>query len=268
MTRQTSKRLNNNITNNSGIYCIENVINGKKYIGRGKNLKKRMFDAHKSCKYIRSALRKYGDESFIRYVVEYCKLEDTTERERHYIREWKTKSPNGYNLTDGGEGSFGYSPGKETRKKMAKASRGRIVSDETKKKMKASALGRIVSADTREKLREKQLGKSLSEETKNKISNSKFGIKKDNASSKFFGVYRYAAYYKNNSYIYWKAGFRSSKGFKNIGTYKSEIEAVNAYDKYIFDNNLPNPLNFPNDIDFYSKIIKEESDIYGAKTCK
>jgi hypothetical protein len=29
--------------------------------------------------------------------------------------------------------------------------------------------------------------------------------------------------------------------------YKTELEAVIAYDKYVKENNLPNPLNFPNE---------------------
>lgn len=39
------------------------------------------------------------------------------EKEKFYIKEYNTKAPNGYNLTDGGEGSLGYHPSKETNQK-------------------------------------------------------------------------------------------------------------------------------------------------------
>lgn len=34
----------------SGIYCIENKFNGKKYVGQSVNLEKRMYDSHKNSK--------------------------------------------------------------------------------------------------------------------------------------------------------------------------------------------------------------------------
>jgi hypothetical protein len=40
----------------SGIYCIEQIETGKKYIGKSKNLKKRMFAKHGFCHALNSAL--------------------------------------------------------------------------------------------------------------------------------------------------------------------------------------------------------------------
>lgn len=55
------------------------------------------------------------------------------------IAELKTRAEfGGANLTDGGEGSLGWNPSEETRKKMSEAWIGREVSDECRKKMSAA----------------------------------------------------------------------------------------------------------------------------------
>ena len=43
----------------SGIYCFENKLNGKKYIGQAFDLKTRMAEHHKECKVLRQAIEKY-----------------------------------------------------------------------------------------------------------------------------------------------------------------------------------------------------------------
>ena len=42
-----------------------------------------------------------------------------------WIRELNSKAPNGYNLTDGGDGGRGLSPSAETRQKLSAALKGR-----------------------------------------------------------------------------------------------------------------------------------------------
>jgi hypothetical protein len=44
---------------NSGIYCIENSITGKIYVGQSKQLSRRMNGKHKNCKYLEHAISKY-----------------------------------------------------------------------------------------------------------------------------------------------------------------------------------------------------------------
>lgn len=104
------------------IYKITNIINDKIYIGQttGKFLNR--IKAHiKGGKntYISRAIEKYGKENFKFKILEECETkEELNEMEFHYIKQFNTLRPNGYNLTLGGEGNYGWLPNKETRKKI------------------------------------------------------------------------------------------------------------------------------------------------------
>lgn len=95
-----------------GIYCIENLVNGKKYIGLSKNVIRR-FSRHKTYlngryhvnEHLQSAWNKYGEENFKFYIIEECGEELLKEREIYYIKKNQTKNRlYGYNKTSGGDG--------------------------------------------------------------------------------------------------------------------------------------------------------------------
>lgn len=95
-----------------GIYKIENLINGKVYIGKSVNIKVRLQN-HKSESFnknsnayntaIHRAIRKYGLENFSFEVIEECSRKDLSDREKYWIKFYNSFG-NGYNLTFGGEG--------------------------------------------------------------------------------------------------------------------------------------------------------------------
>lgn len=94
-----------------GIYCIENIINNKKYIGMSRDIKRRWCE-HKAelnnsdhdNQYLQRSWNKYGSINFKFYIVELCEEEKLSELECYYIKLYKTLShENGYNLTVGGE---------------------------------------------------------------------------------------------------------------------------------------------------------------------
>lgn len=74
------------------------------------------------------------------------------------------------NLTDGGDGVSGWKPTAETREKMSRAARGKIVSAETRAKFSKIHSGKVVSEKTRAKLRANRLGKTTPVEVREKIS--------------------------------------------------------------------------------------------------
>lgn len=170
----------------TGIYCIENKINGKKYIGQAYDIKSR-WRVHK-CelnkgkhinRYLQSAWNKYGESNFLFYVIEITDKASLSDREMYYINKEKTFGENGYNLTAGGEGQ-----------------RDRLLTDEQKKYLseintgaKNPNYGMKRSSETKKKISESAKlvkHKPLSEEHKSKISESLKGKAKDFNKKKVF----------------------------------------------------------------------------------
>ena len=86
------------------IYKITNKINQKIYIGKHKST---FFDQSYwgSGKLINRAYKKYGKENFTREFLEECQdLETLNKQEKYYINLYESKYPNGYNISNGGDG--------------------------------------------------------------------------------------------------------------------------------------------------------------------
>lgn len=97
-----------------GIYKIENLLNGKSYIGQSIEIEHR-FAKHKCAKdnfYIHRAIRKYGIKNFSFEILEECNKELLDEREKYWIAEINTLIPNGYNMIQGGGNGAGLVKGK------------------------------------------------------------------------------------------------------------------------------------------------------------
>lgn len=174
----------------SGIYLIQNILNGKVYIGKSSDVKKRIryhfkhYNKHKF--YFYSALQKYSPENFIFRILEIGNFsnKELSELEKSYV--WLYNSNNdkyGYNLTIGGEGTKGLIKSEETRKKHSEIVKsrpsgmlGKKHSEKTLIKMSQSAKNKLpMSLETKEKIKQVNLGKKLSEETKKKKSESMKG---------------------------------------------------------------------------------------------
>ncbi len=84
------------------IYCYTNKINGKKYIGQTINPEQRKRNHkhealnYKTDYYFHRAIRKHGLENFEYKVLEE-NIENLSDREEYYIKEYNTLWPNGYN---------------------------------------------------------------------------------------------------------------------------------------------------------------------------
>lgn len=106
------------------IYYILDRTNGKGYVGQTRNkLKTRIAHHIKYNKfYIGNAIRLHGWENFSVFVLEECASPDElNEREIYWIKTLNTKFPNGYNLTDGGDGLNGCKRSQKTREKMSES---------------------------------------------------------------------------------------------------------------------------------------------------
>ena len=94
------------------------------------------------------------------------------------------------NQTDGGEGASGWTPSKETRKRMSESHKDKFVSEETRRRMSESQTN--PSVETRKKLSEAKKGIPRSEEVKQRISESLKGKNsgESNPNSKLTDVQR------------------------------------------------------------------------------
>ena len=117
--------------------------NGKSYIGITSRTAEKRFAAHISCSINRPfgivsfAIKKYGAESVVLSIlatVDNWELLCLAEIEA--IEKFNTKSPSGYNLTDGGDGCRGFIKSHETREKLRQSNLGKKPTDEAKNNMR------------------------------------------------------------------------------------------------------------------------------------
>ena len=188
------------------IYCIERIKTGKKYIGQHLGTIDDGYWGSGSA--ISKAIKKYGKESFKKYVLEECDLENLNEREQYWIKYYNTFLGEGYNMDDGGKSNSGYWATRTDEEKaeihkkrlanrpddfkeimhrvhktrnnkaIGDKNRGRKHTIEAKLKMSKSAKGRKLTQETKDKISKGKLGKTLTPEQCANISKATLGKKK------------------------------------------------------------------------------------------
>ena len=160
---------------------MHTVPNGKGYIGitmlelegrwkKGKGYENQLFDR---------AIKKYGWEN-IKHTVLFSNLtkEQAKEKEIQLIKEHNCTNPkNGYNVTIGGEGSNGFSPSEETRRKISESHKGekavwfgRHLTDDMKRQISTKIKLLWKNKAYRGAMIASIVGRKLTEEHKGKIS--------------------------------------------------------------------------------------------------
>lgn len=182
-----------------GIYKIENLVNGKVYIGQSIDIEYR-WRTHKmktecfSNTHLLNAMRKYGLENFSFEILETLPTDDPemlTLREQYYMDVYDSLNPDrGYNLKEAGssgrfteeglrrlrESHLGKTATEETKRKMSEARTGHKTSEETRQKISEALTGRIQWSDEdKQRMSETRKGRTHTEETRQKMSKTRKG---------------------------------------------------------------------------------------------
>ena len=250
----------------SGIYCYENLINGKKYIGQSLNIHKRQIHHYLNqgmdgCSALQGAWNKYGCENFKFYILIECvsdkKLLNKLEifyikYLRSHVSEW------GYNISWGGDlGNTGIKHTDEAKKKnsiahmgratwmkgkkhsneaklkqsLAKKGRpsnnkGKKASDETRRKQSLAKKGKPISKATTEGSIKAHKGVPKSEEQRRKMSESQIFTKKRKNPSS-----KHIGVYYEKGKNRWRSYLKYNNKDITLGYFPTELEAALAYNE-------------------------------------
>jgi group I intron endonuclease len=251
-----------------GIYCIENIVDNKKYIGKSVNISSR-WKSHLSAlknkaynnNYLQNSYNKHGESCFYFSILEICSNDYLNDREKYYIQLYKTKVSNGYNFDDGGSEKLNLS--QETKIKLSLSKMGKRNPNFGKKDSEETRQRKIASNSGKNKglIRSEEFKKRLSiiakqnykphyhsEDFKRKLSeermgdgNPLFATKRKDATSQYYGV----CFDKSKSK--WKTSINYMGKQMHIGSSDNEIDAAKIYDNYIKNKGINYPLNFPKD---------------------
>ena len=167
-----------------GVYCIENIANGKKYVGHSRYMGKR-FNQHKGLlangkhhnTHLQRAWNKYGCDNFRFSVLEIIDDDIEVKEQQWMDRLMVTDDRFGYNIAPKANKS---AQSEETKLKISKTKTGVPMTEETKKKLSKAKKGKPLKFTDEGRKRHRQALKNRkdwnhSSETKEKISKNRKG---------------------------------------------------------------------------------------------
>lgn len=146
------------------VYVIQNLIDGKVYVGQTKNPTARkathFYHARRGVtRPLYASIRKHGEENFTFKILEECDDLSVNDREQHWVSHFDSFNPEkGYNLTRGGNQMLTFTD--DVRQRMRQhhtGMTGRHHTEETKKRISDTRkrLGLKPSERAREKSRQR-----------------------------------------------------------------------------------------------------------------
>lgn len=160
------------------IYKITNLVNKKIYIGqtiqddveKRWELHRRLAKKDKGCTALKEAFNKYGIDKFKFEVLIICFNEDCIEYEKEYIKKYNALVPNGYNISEGGNGGplfKGKHHSEETKTKLRETSKAYYSNPENRKKLGEKVKVALEKSEKWQKaLAEGRVGENLKKENR------------------------------------------------------------------------------------------------------
>ncbi len=105
------------------------------------------------------ALNKYPGQAQLEVLVIADDWDYLCELEQRAIQAFGTRKPNGYNLTEGGEGTPGYRMPPESRERQRQAVLGSKWKEDAKQRFSEQCKGRVITQEAREKMAAAKRGK-------------------------------------------------------------------------------------------------------------
>lgn len=116
----------------SGVYKIENIKNGKVYVGSTQNIRLRRnnhvsdlrHDRHHNT-HLQSSFNKHGEDNFKFYILEFCDINRLKETEHYWIKKLKSNNREfGYNSRIYVSSNRGFRHSEQTKKKISISKKG------------------------------------------------------------------------------------------------------------------------------------------------
>ena len=182
------------MTIDCGVYMIEHIASGKKYIGSAAKSISRRWSSHRSSlrngkhknSHLQRAWDKYGEDAFVFRIIEPCLPEHATGVEQVFIDYYKSTDPEfGYNNCPTAGSRFGSKASNETKAKQSTRMMGNKLSigykhtAESRAKNSLSHMGHKPSAEARAKIGAASKGRQHTAATRAKLSALMIGDKRN-----------------------------------------------------------------------------------------
>lgn len=162
---------------------------GRAYIGIAKNVRKR-WQEHENASRCGSkcalhlAIKKYGFDKFTKEILVTSTFSYVKEMEVKAIAAYSTMVPAGYNMTAGGDGTFGRIATESQKQRMSLAHKGRAFTEEHKLKLSLAHKGKTMPDDQKQKIRATLKATPRGPEWGKNISKAKKGVSQTDEARK------------------------------------------------------------------------------------
>jgi group I intron endonuclease len=252
-----------------GIYKITSPT-GRVYIGQSVDIKRRLRDYRyseraKGQRKLYNSLKKYGYKKHKFEIVMQCDIEKLDEMEIFYIDAYNTfNTKHGLNCQHGGKSQYIHS--EETKRRMSESNKGRKVSEETRKRISDANMGLTAGRKFDFNTSSQYVGVSWKKNAKkwrssiyydgirihlglfdnetdasnayqkalSKIENGSFNP--NDYKPKYSSKYENVTFRKDS--MKWRSRINVDGKVKSLGSFKTEEEAYEAYQKALKEYNL------------------------------